>query len=145
LEEEPNPNLPTPRQAARMRVPEQRHRAERVRRPVRSHGPVNTVAIPWVDFAADLAAILAGKAARQGNRFLVNRREYVLEGGGRLCPVSGDGLIQLGRGAYQALGLYNDLGVSEAAETQLDRAKVRGEERAMARSVWRALQAWQSR
>lgn len=101
--------------------------------------------MPWVNFGQDLAAILAGHAVRNGNRFRVNGREYMLEGGGRLYPVSGDGLVQLGRGAYQALGLYNDIGLTEMAETQLDLAKVREDERAMARAVWRALQAWQSR
>jgi hypothetical protein len=145
VEEERNPNLPTPRQAAILRQPDARHRAARVTRRSVAHGDINTVAMPWVDFGLDVAAILAGDCIRAGNHFIVNRREYVPEGGGRLCPVSGAGLIQLGRGGYQALGLYNDLGLTEAAETQLDLANVREEERAIARAVWRALQAWQPR
>jgi hypothetical protein len=98
--------------------------------------------MPWVDFGQDMAAILSGNGIRNGNRFIVNGREYLLEGGGRLCPVYGPGLIQLGRGAYSALGWYNDLGVTEAVEAQLDRDRVFEAERERAREVWRALQAW---
>jgi hypothetical protein len=145
VNEEPNPNLPTERQAARMRVPEPRHRASRVGREARLHSEINTVAMPWVDFGQDLAAILAGLAIRNGNRFIVNGREYLLEGGGRLCPVSGEGLIQLGRGAYRALGWYNDLGMIAAAEEQLDRREIDEVERQRARVVWRALQSWSRR
>jgi hypothetical protein len=142
VEEEPNPNAPTARQAARMRIPESRHRAARVRQRAQPHGDVNTVAMPWVDFGKDLADILAGRATRNGNHFTVNGREYVLEGGGRLCPVSGVGFVQLGRAAYRALALYNDLGMTTAVEAQLDRDKIDETERERARDVWRALQAW---
>jgi hypothetical protein len=141
----PHPNLPTERQAARMRVPEPRHRAARVGRRSQPHGELNTVAMPWVDFGQDLADILAGHAMRDGNRFVVNNREYILEGGGRLCPVSGDGLIRLSRAAYSALGLYNFGGVTAATEAQLDRVKVDESAREQARRVWRALQVWRER
>jgi hypothetical protein len=106
---------------------------------------VNTVAMPWVDFGQDLAGILAGTGIRQGNRFVVNQREYVMEGDGRLMPVAGDGLVQLGRGAYRALGQYNQAGLTEASEQQLDRDRVDEEERLAARQVRRALEAWESR
>ena len=89
------------------------------------HSVVNTVAMPWVDFGEDLEAILSGHAIRDGNRFVVNGREYLLEGGGRLCPTVGEGLYQLGRGAYRALGWYNALGLTGLAETQLDQQLVR--------------------
>jgi hypothetical protein len=145
VDDDPNPNLPTARQAARMRVPEARHRASRVGRRSTVHSDLNTVAMPWVDFGKDLADILGGRAIRDGNRFVVNGREYVLEGGGRLCPVSGSGLVQLGRGAYRALGWYNDLGVTEVAEDHLDSARVVETEREHARVVWRALHAWRQR
>jgi hypothetical protein len=141
-EEERSPNAPTERQAARMRIPEARHRASRVSRRSRLHGDVNTVAMPWVDFGEDLRQILAGQAVRDGNRFTVNGRTYLLEGGGRLCPVSGDGFTQLGRGGYRALGLYNGYGLSACAETQLDQERVREDEREAARDVWRSLHAW---
>lgn len=142
MEEEPNPNLPTPRQAARMRVPEPRHRAARVGRHTAAHGELNTVAMPWVNFGDDLEDILAGRASRDGNRFVVNSREYVLEGTGRLCPITGEGLYQLRRGGYRALGWYNALGLTAMAEAQLDQHMVLEEEREAARVVWRALQAW---
>lgn len=142
MEEEPNPNLPTPRQAARMRLPEPRHRAARVGPRTRVHSVVNTVAMPWVDFGEDLEAILSGHAIRDGNRFVVNGREYLFEGGGRLCPTVGEGLYQLGRGAYRALGWYNALGLTGLAETQLDQQLVREDERDAARQIWLALQAW---
>jgi hypothetical protein len=145
VEEEPNPNLPTERQATRMRLPEPRHRASRVNRRSRTHGEVNTVVMPWVDCGDDLTAILSGDGVRDGNRFVVNGREYLLEGGGRLCPVSGSGFVQLGRGAYSALGWYNDLGVTVAVEAQLDLDGVYETERERAREVWRALQAWRQR
>jgi hypothetical protein len=101
--------------------------------------------MPWVNFGEDLAAILAGRATRDGNRFVVNGREYVLEGTGRLCPIAGEGFYQLGRGAYRALGWYNDLGLTGVAEAQLDQQLVREHERETAREVWRALQAWRQR
>jgi len=145
VEEEQNPNLPTPRQAAILRPPNRRHRASQVNRRWLPHGEINTVAMPWVDFGQDIVAILAGNGIRHGNRFVVNEREYVLEGGGRLFPVSGEGLIQLGRGAYIALGWYNDLGVTGAVEGQLQRNGVYEAERARARDVWRVLQAWRQR
>jgi hypothetical protein len=125
-----------------MRIPEAHRRATRVGRRSQPHGRVNTVALPWVDSRQDLTDILAGGAPRDGNRFSVNGRVYILEGGGRLFPLSGDGLIPLGRGAYAALGSYTDFGVTEAVEVQLDREKVDEAERERARDVWRALQAW---
>ena len=125
-----------------MRIPESRHRAARVGERTNPHGNVNTVALPSVDFGGDLADILAGRAIRDGNRFEVNGRIYVLEGEGRLYPQSGDGLIQLGRGAYRALGMYNDWGLTGEAEVRLDRARVREDERPIARQIWLALQVW---
>jgi hypothetical protein len=98
--------------------------------------------MPWVDFGQDVAAILVGDCIREGNRFVVNGRVYTLESGGRLFPSSGDGLVRLGRGAYRALGMYNDEGVTEAAEMKLDRAGIREDERQVARQIWQALQVW---
>jgi hypothetical protein len=133
--EEPNPNAPTARQAARIRIPEARHRVAHAGERTYPHGDVNTVAMPWVDFGQDLADILAGGATRDGNRFDVNGRIYVLEGGGRLYPLSGEGLAQIGRGAYRALGMYNDWGLTEIAEVRLAQARIREDERAVARQI----------
>jgi hypothetical protein len=145
VEEEPNPNAPTARQSAILRPPSSRHRAERVNLRTQPHGGVNTVAMPWVDFNQDIAAIRAGQCVRDGNRFIVNHREYVMEGGGRLYPTSGEGLIQLGRGAYVALGWYNHVGLTEAAEAELDRNQIVEDERERAREIWTALQEWRRR
>jgi hypothetical protein len=93
--------------------------------------------MPWVDFGEDLRQILAGLAVRDGNRFSVNGREYLLEGVGRLCPVAGNGFVQLGRGGYAALGMYNDLGLTAVTERLLDEARVREDERPAVREVWR--------
>jgi hypothetical protein len=142
VDEVPNPNAPTPRQAARMRLPEARHRAARVDHHSKPHGHANTVAMPWVDFGADRAAILAGRASRSGNRFDVNGRTYMLEGGGRLYPLIGDGLVRLERGAYRALGLYNHGGMTVEVEEQLDLERVLEVERERAREVWRTLREW---
>lgn len=142
MSDDPNPNLPTPRQASRMRVPGSRHHATRVNSRLKARKAVNTVAMPWVDFGQDLAAILAGRSMRDGNVFRVNGREYVLEGDGRLIPVYGDGLYQLGRGAYRALGLYNSEGLMESVEAQLDRELILEDERRIARTVWLEIQAW---
>jgi hypothetical protein len=142
VEDEPNPNAPTPRQAAILRPPSARHRAERVNRRIQPHGPLNTVAMPWVDFGRDFAAIRAGQCVRDGNRFSVHDREYVMEGDGRLFPTTGEGLYRIGRGAYRALGRYNEGGLTDAVETQLDQMDVHEDERQEARHIWRALQAW---
>ena len=109
---------------------------------VNPHTRYNTVAMPWVSFDDDVAAIRAGRAVRDGNRFVVNGREYVLEGEGRLYPTSGAGLYRLGRGAYRALARYNEEGMTLEVEVQLDRDLIREEERVVAREVWRALQEW---
>ena len=98
--------------------------------------------MPWVDFGQDLKDIRAGGATRDGNRFDVNGRVYALEGGGRLYPLSGEGLVEIGRGAYRALGMYNDWGLTEMAEVRLARARIREDERAVARQIWRALHIW---
>ena len=43
---------------------------------------------------------------------------------------------------YSALGWYNDLGLTQTVEAQLERDEVGEAEREHAREVWRALQAW---
>jgi hypothetical protein len=145
VEDEPNPNLPTTRQAAILRPPSPRHRAERVRGAAYPHTRHNTVAMPWVDFDEDIAAIHAGEAVRDGNRFVVNGREYVLEGEGRLYPTSGAGLYRLGRGGYRALARYNESGITPDVEAQLDRDLILEEERVVARQIWLTLQEWRRR
>jgi hypothetical protein len=101
--------------------------------------------MPWVNFNDDLADIRTGRCVRDGNRFVVNGREYVMEGDGRLFPTTGEGLHQLGRGAYIALGWYNQHGVTPAVEAQLDRERVTENERVRALAIWRAIRDWRQR
>ncbi|MFN8637588.1 MAG: hypothetical protein U0893_27360 [Chloroflexota bacterium] len=145
MEDDPNPNAPTARQAAILRPPHARHRAERVSARSFPHGDVNTVAMPWVDFAEDLRLIRAGECVRDGNRFVVNGREYVMEGNGRLFPTSGDGFIQLTRKAYLALGWYNQFGVTSTVEARIVLERVTEDERRQARLIWQIVQEWRRR
>jgi hypothetical protein len=92
----------------------------------------------WVDLPADIDAINRGQATRNGNRFSINGREYVSKGDGGSYPVSGPGVHQLGRGAFKALGVYNELGMTHAAERQLDLQGIRPEEREDAARAWLA-------
>jgi hypothetical protein len=54
----------------------------------------------------------------------------------------GEGLFQIGRGAYRALGMYDAWGLTEIAEVRMDQARIREDERAVARQIWRALHIW---
>jgi hypothetical protein len=87
---------------------------------------------------ADVDAINRGEAVRDGNRFTVNGRVYVSKGDGGSFPVSGSGVHRLPRGAFKALGVYNELGITDAAERQLDLERIHIEERAAAARAWRA-------
>jgi hypothetical protein len=145
LEHDPNLNAPTARQAAILRPPSARHRAERVNLRSQVHGDISTVAMPRVDFNEDLRLIRAGQCVRTGNRFVVNGREYVLEGNWRLFPMTGGGLYQLGRGAYTALGWYDQLGVMPAVDARLVLERVTEDERLRGLEVWRAIQEWRQR
>ncbi len=87
---------------------------------------------------ADVEAIRAGAAVRDGNAFTVNGRSYVLKPGGRLFPRDGDGFFQLSRGAYRALALYNDPVAGADIEAMLDRERVSSGERELARRMRRA-------
>lgn len=92
----------------------------------------------WVDMRADIDAINRGDATRDGNRFSINGRLYVSKGDGGSFPVSGPGVHQLGRGAFKALGVYNELGMTDAAERQLDLQGIGPDERAAAARAWLA-------
>jgi hypothetical protein len=98
--------------------------------------------MPWVDVAADVGAIRAGLAIRDGNRFVVNDRTYVLESGGRLYPVTGEGFHRLTRAQYRALALYNDVDLRMDPDRMLDLEGVTGEDRVVARHLKRAIDEW---
>lgn len=128
-----NPNLP-PRPAL---PPNPRHRLTSVKEGTFPKA-INSVIEPWVDVAADVAAINPGEAVRQGDAFTVNGRTYRLKPNGRLFPVAGSGIHQLGRGAFKALGVYNRYGISPRAEEFLDLQALEPAEREAARAAWRA-------
>jgi hypothetical protein len=100
--------------------------------------PLNSVIEPWVNVDGDVAAINRGEAVRRGDQYAVNGRTYQLKPSGTLFPVSGDGIHTLRRGAFNALGVYNQFGLSAEAEEFLDRMKIAAAEREVARMVWQA-------
>ena len=122
--------------AERFRRPHERHDLAKVTLRTRAK-LVNTVIEPWVDVEADLAAITAGHALRQGDRLVVNGRTYGVKPSGGLYPITGPGFHQLGRGAFRALGVYNMLGATREADIILDRMKVRPEERLAGFKAWK--------
>lgn len=95
----------------------------------------NTVIGATVDVNAELAAINSGHAQRDGNTFVVNSRRYGIEPIGRIYPMAGSGLYPLDRGAYKALGIYNQFGMTDAAEQRLDWEHITEQSRAAARDV----------
>ena len=127
----------TGRTGARFRRPHERHDLAKVTPRTRAKA-LNTVIEPGVDVDADVAAINAGLAVQQGDRFIVNGRTYGIEPMNRLYPIRGPGSHQLGRGAFRALGVYNRFGSSAEAETILDRMEIRPEERLAALNAWMA-------
>lgn len=130
LEERNLPGIP-------LRRPAERHWMSRVG-PRTLAKESNTVIESRVDVGADLEAINAGRALRQGQDFIVNGRTYRAKGDGSCFPVSGPGLHVLNRGAFKALGVYNEMGLEPAAEAQLDRMSIRSDARAAAREAYEA-------
>jgi hypothetical protein len=130
-----NPNLP-PRPVL---PPHSRHRLSRVSQRTRARR-LNSVIESRVDVAADIAAINHGAAIRRGDTYEINGRIYGLEPGGRAYPIAGPGIHQLGRRAFQALGVYNSFGLTVRSEWILDRMQVSSDERESAQRAWRAEQ-----
>lgn len=95
----------------------------------------NTVVLPGTDIRPDVQAIREGWAMRDGSYYVVNGRYYEVHEHGTVYPVHGPGLIQLDRGAFQALCIYNSLGDTPAAEQQMDREKITQDQRRIARGV----------
>lgn len=120
-----------------LRPPHRRHAIRAVTQRTRVRA-VNTVAESWVDMRADVEAINRGSGVRYGDTWLIDGRTYGVKQGDMTYPVSGPGLHQLSRRAYQALGVYNTFGVSPRAEEILDRMGVAETDRDMARRVWQA-------
>ncbi len=92
--------------------------------------------MPGVDVSADVAAINAGQAARNGNTFTINGRTYGMHDG-TLYPMLGNGLVTLDRGAYKALGVYKKFGNTTQANTILDNMGVSQATRNKALNVYK--------
>ncbi|MBO9607258.1 MAG: RHS repeat-associated core domain-containing protein, partial [Paenibacillaceae bacterium] len=99
----------------------------------------NTVIEPWVDVSADVTAINSGQVTRVGEQFTVNGRTYGFHDN-TLFPISGEGFHPLDRGAFKALGVYNNFGNSEKAKQILDNMGMGEEARNAALKVWEAIQ-----
>jgi hypothetical protein len=128
------PSTPT----QRLQLPNRRHFLNRIHQKTPAKRQ-NSVVEPWVDVDGDLAAINSGQAQRQGDRYVINGRTYGVHREGQRAtavPMSGPGVHVLGRMAYKALGIYNDLGCTAPAEEILDRMGVDAADRAEARRVW---------
>ncbi len=98
---------------------------------------LNTVIEPGVDVAADIMAINAGHAVRQGQDYTINGRVYREKGDGGVFPVSGTGFHQIDRGTFVALKTYNTKGLTEEAERFLIKAEISEEQRNMAKELWK--------
>lgn len=125
-------------------MPAARHRAQGVTQRTVAKA-VTTVIEPWVDVAGDVASINAGRAIRTGDRFLINERRYHQEANGTLYPVDGVGFHQLDRGAFRALGVYNEFGLTARAEEILRLRQIAPEARQRGRAVHELLQKRQPR
>ncbi len=117
--------------------PAQRHYASKVTQKtlVKEN---NTVIEPWVDVAGDVNAINAGNAIKDGQNFIINGRTYGYHDN-TLYPISGEGFHLLDRGAFKALGVYNNFGNTQKATQILDNMGMSEEARAAALRVWEAI------
>ena len=88
--------------------------------------------------ANDVRAINDGQGINVGNTASIHGRLYGIKPTALLYPISGDGFILIDRGAYIALGYYNDLGVTDLAEERLDQARITQQSRQIARQVLEA-------
>lgn len=95
----------------------------------------NTVIRSWVDVASDVRAINDGRGIRAGNMVTINERTYGIKPNATLYPISGLGFVLLDRGAYKALGYYNDFGITDLAEEEMNRALISTQSRERARYI----------
>ncbi len=120
------------------RVPNRnRHMLTRIRRRTLRKRR-NVVVDVTVDMQADIDGINRGEATKSGDLWTINGRAYHIEPSGHSWPVSGPGVFPLDRGAFLALGIYNEHGLSQTAERILDLERVSQTARAEARRVWQA-------
>ncbi|MFY1825037.1 hypothetical protein ACN47A_03925 [Myxococcus fulvus] len=90
-----------------------------------------------VNISRDVQDINEGKA-KKGNEsgvqtWTINRRTH-----GSLHPMRGDGIHELNRGAFKALGIYNEMKDTPRAKEVLDKMKVPEADRKAALKAFKA-------
>jgi hypothetical protein len=121
-----------------VRPPVFRHYVNRINRRIKP-ADKTTLMAPSVNVAEDLAAIREGRAARDGEYYIVNGRTRFHEEGGRVFPISGEGFIgPVGRGVLHALKAYARYnGINDRSEHEIDmNPAVSGSDREEARRIW---------
>jgi len=97
--------------------------------------------MPWIDIRADIDAINAGEGFhdRGTRQTWVNGRVYGMHGDGRTYPISGVGIINVSRGAYNALLIFRQYnGIDERAEFRISRERsIKAADRLEAIRIWR--------
>ncbi|GEN08211.1 hypothetical protein SAMN05443572_106364 [Myxococcus fulvus] len=101
----------------------------------------NSVVESRVNINRDVQDINEGKA-KKGNEsgvqtWTINRRTYGSHDG-TLYPMRGDGIHELNRGAFKALGIYNEMKDTPRAKEVLDKMKVPEADRKAALKAFKA-------
>lgn len=119
-----------------LRPPDRRHYL-RLISPRSRIRPRNMIVLPGVDVAADVRSINAGEAVRIGETWTVNGRRYWIDQPNTLYPIDGDGFVPAPHRTYKAVGIYNQDGLTSAAEDHLDQSLVTADSRQQARRILR--------
>jgi len=121
-----------------MRPPVDRHYINRIHRRIKPDKKT-TFITPDVDVGQDLATIREGRAERDGEYYRVHGRIWFHEEGGRVFPVSGEGLIgPVERGVIHALRAYARYnGINDLAEYEISMNNgISSADREEARRIW---------
>jgi hypothetical protein len=136
----PKEELP-PKQIPKTPVskPVDRHTASKVKQNTVAKDK-NTVIGSKVPVADDVAAINRGEAkvgrtSGGETSYTINGRTYGAHDNGRLYPIEGNGFIELNRGEFKALGVYNELGTGPRSESILDNMGISTEGRTLAQQA----------
>ena len=107
----------------------------------------NTVVSNSVNMKQDTQIIKNGEATNLGRdpktgdtlHSLSNGRVYAEKSNGQIYPYSGEGVYQLDRGSYRALGIYNKYGDTQAAKEALNLNRINPESQTMGYKVWKEI------
>ena len=107
-----------------LRMPNERHYASKVKEGTTAKKKNSVFTISKCQVEEDVEAIRSGKAIRKGDTFIINGRTYGVHNG-TLHPISGQGIHQLSRGEFKALGILNQYkGQADKIKLQLERMKI---------------------